>query len=136
MSDWIDLTKPLDASTRAYREGDYRDPEFRATPWCSHAGRGFQVSRLELGTQTGTHIDAPRHFDPSGATIDSWLPEDCIGRYLLVRPEGTDQCAEVDWSELTALIIDARASAPMTPSTVESALSSVPVPSSVAAGLV
>jgi len=29
-----------------------------------------QVRRLTLGTHTGTHIDAPRHFFPQGAAID------------------------------------------------------------------
>jgi arylformamidase len=31
---------------------------------------GVQVSRLVLGTHTGTHLDAPRHFIPRGRTID------------------------------------------------------------------
>lgn len=31
---------------------------------------GVQVSRLTLGTHTGTHLDAPRHFIPAGRTID------------------------------------------------------------------
>jgi arylformamidase len=31
---------------------------------------GVQVSRLVLGTHTGTHLDAPRHFIPGGRTID------------------------------------------------------------------
>jgi arylformamidase len=31
---------------------------------------GVQTSRLILGTHTGTHLDAPRHFIPGGRTID------------------------------------------------------------------
>jgi arylformamidase len=31
---------------------------------------GVQISRLILGTHTGTHLDAPRHFIPGGRTID------------------------------------------------------------------
>jgi arylformamidase len=31
---------------------------------------GVQVSQLVLGTHTGTHLDAPRHFIPGGRTID------------------------------------------------------------------
>jgi arylformamidase len=31
---------------------------------------GVQVSQLVMGTHTGTHLDAPRHFIPGGRTID------------------------------------------------------------------
>jgi arylformamidase len=31
---------------------------------------GVRVSRLILGTHTGTHLDAPSHFIPGGQTID------------------------------------------------------------------
>ncbi len=31
---------------------------------------GVQVSRLILGTHTGTHLDAPRHFIATGRTVD------------------------------------------------------------------
>jgi arylformamidase len=31
---------------------------------------GVQVSRLTLGTHTGTHLDAPRHFLAGGRTVD------------------------------------------------------------------
>lgn len=31
---------------------------------------GVQVSRLTLGTHTGTHLDAPRHFFAAGRTVD------------------------------------------------------------------
>src|SRR6186713_147533 len=33
-------------------------------------GDAANVSRLELGSHTGTHVDAPRHFIPGAATVD------------------------------------------------------------------
>jgi kynurenine formamidase len=78
---WIDLTRPIDAALPIYAEPGYRDPPFEATPWCSIETRGFAVWRLALGTQTGTHIDAPRHFAPGGATLDALDPNDLVGRY-------------------------------------------------------
>jgi arylformamidase len=36
---------------------------------------GANVSRLDLGAHTGTHVDAPRHFIPGGAGADE-LPLD------------------------------------------------------------
>jgi arylformamidase len=46
------------------------DPRPQLTPVTSLEVDGIQVSRLVLGTHTGTHLDAPRHFIPGGRTID------------------------------------------------------------------
>jgi arylformamidase len=46
------------------------DPCPELTPVASLEVHGVQVSRLVLGTHTGTHLDAPRHFIPGGRTID------------------------------------------------------------------
>lgn len=40
---------------------------------------GVTVSRLELGSHTGTHVDAPRHFLPEGKTLDKIPLERFIG---------------------------------------------------------
>ena len=81
---WIDLTRPMDPDLPIYAEGAYRDPPYRATPWCRIEDQGYAVWRLELGTQTGTHIDAPAHFVAGGATLDALRPDDLTGRYLYV----------------------------------------------------
>jgi kynurenine formamidase len=39
---------------------------------------------LSLGTQTGTHIDAPGHFLKDAPTLDAIPPENLIGRYVLI----------------------------------------------------
>jgi arylformamidase len=80
----IDLTRPLDDSLVIYRSGDYCDPSFKCSEWCSVAEQGFRVSRLELGTQTGTHIDAPAHFIDGGMPLDSLPLERLLGPYFLV----------------------------------------------------
>jgi arylformamidase len=46
------------------------DPRPQLTPVTSLEAEGVQVSQLVLGTHTGTHLDAPRHFIPAGRTID------------------------------------------------------------------
>src|SRR5512132_3090269 len=38
-------------------------------------GAGANVSRLDLGSHTGTHVDAPKHFFDDGAGVDT-LPLD------------------------------------------------------------
>jgi arylformamidase len=80
----VDLTRLMDAGLAIYTEDGYSDPPFECAEWCSVASRGFRVSALRLGTQTGTHIDAPAHFDAGGATLDSLPVDRLIGRYFLV----------------------------------------------------
>jgi len=80
----IDLTKPLDGSLVIYRSGEYSDPSFRCSEWCSVEVQGYRVSRLELGTQTGTHIDAPAHFMAGGATLETLPIDRLMGAYFLV----------------------------------------------------
>ncbi len=43
------------------------------------AGAGANVSRLELGVHTGTHVDAPLHFIEGGAGTESLDLETLIG---------------------------------------------------------
>jgi arylformamidase len=40
-------------------------------------GDAADVSRLSLGTHTGTHVDPPAHFLPGAATVDA-LPLDVL----------------------------------------------------------
>ena len=47
----------------------------------SHAERGAAANRISLSEHTGTHVDAPFHFDAGGLTVDR-LPADA----LLLRP--------------------------------------------------
>ncbi len=56
------------------------DPPFTLTPVSSYAADGYQVSLVSLGSHTGTHVDAPRHFYPDGLTLDQFPLERLIGR--------------------------------------------------------
>ncbi|WP_111429329.1 cyclase family protein [Rhodobacteraceae bacterium DSL-40] len=82
MSDWIDLTRPMNSALPIYSEGPYADPPFATARWSEVAREGFEVWQLSLGTQTGTHIDAPSHFVSGGACLESLSPADCIGQYF------------------------------------------------------
>jgi kynurenine formamidase len=57
----------------------YDGPEI--TPLISHEDAGVAANRIAMSEHTGTHMDAPFHFDPHGATIDRLPPE-----LLLLRP--------------------------------------------------
>lgn len=91
---FIDLTKPLDKSFIPYTSGRYSDPPLEISPWCDIRQEGFCVSKLSLGTQTGTHLDAPVHFVEGGATLEVLPADQLIGNYFLIdiplKPSSTN----------------------------------------------
>jgi len=80
----IDLTKPLDKSFIPFSCGRYSDPPLEISHWCDITPEGFSVSRLSMGTQTGTHMDAPAHFAEGGATLEILPTDQLIGNYFLI----------------------------------------------------
>jgi arylformamidase len=84
MLEIIDLTRPLDENLHIYTSGSYSDPPLQVETWCTIQEQGYKVSRLSLGTQTGTHIDAPAHFSANGATLEALPLPALIGPYLWV----------------------------------------------------
>ncbi|KAH9067722.1 putative cyclase [Lactarius vividus] len=66
----IDLTQPLDRNVPVYPG----DPPFSSEQSCSVDKDGYSVHALSCSSHVGTHIDAPSHFIPDGATIDQLLP--------------------------------------------------------------
>ena len=59
----LDVSVPLAAGMPAYPG----NPEFELQPVKRiAAGGSSNVSRLVIGTRTGTHVDAPRHFYDEG----------------------------------------------------------------------
>ena len=62
----VDLSHPVDGNTQSYPG----DPQPVFTPAATIAGTGFNLLHISLGSQSGTHVDAPYHFRADGATID------------------------------------------------------------------
>lgn len=77
----IDLTRPLDQHLDIYTEGDYSDPPLTVDTWCTIPQQGYWVSRVSLGTQTGTHIDAPAHFSLQGETLEELPLAQLMGHF-------------------------------------------------------
>ena len=103
----IDLTRSMDSSLEAYSEPGYSDPEFKISEWCSIHDRGFLVSQVMMGTQTGTHIDAPAHFLQGGSKMNSLRPEELMGRYFLIDMDSSsfDESVISDYSGESFLFI-------------------------------
>lgn len=79
----LDLTKPLDETLPIYAEENYSDPPLVIDDWCSVQSQGYKVSRVSLGTQCGTHIDAPSHFMEGGADLGALSVDSLLGKYCL-----------------------------------------------------
>jgi arylformamidase len=70
----IDVSLPLSDALPTYPG----NPPFELAPVKRIAdGGSSNVSRLSMGTHTGTHVDAPRHFFDAGAPVDR-LPLDVL----------------------------------------------------------
>lgn len=48
------------------------------------AGNGYRVKWLELGSHTGTHMDAPAHLLPEGKTLDQFPVSHFSGKAVIV----------------------------------------------------
>jgi arylformamidase len=47
------------------------DTPFQAQPTWTHESTPVHVSKVTLSTHSGAHADAPRHYDPAGATAEA-----------------------------------------------------------------
>lgn len=57
----------------------YWHPFVEITQLGRHGLENRETRKLVLGTHTGTHIDAPRHFIPGGGTVDQIPLEQLVG---------------------------------------------------------
>jgi kynurenine formamidase len=96
----IDLSQPI-ADGMAVYPGD---PAVRIEVVHSHRSHGWLLRRLELGSHTGTHVDAPSHMVPSGRTLDDVPLERFAGVAMRVSPG-----REESFPRSTGLLFDAPA---------------------------
>jgi len=76
MTDWIDITLPIDADAVAWAGLDRPRLSLLGD---MRAGASVNVSQLDCCLHTGTHADAPWHVDLGGATIDRVDPRLYLG---------------------------------------------------------
>jgi arylformamidase len=86
-----DITVPIRSSMPVY-EGD---PGVKIEPWSAFAkGDSSNVSMLNFGAHTGTHVDAPAHFVEGARRIDALSLEVLIGPARVLRVP--DDVNEID----------------------------------------
>ena len=87
----FDITVPIRSSMPVY-EGD---PGVKIDAWSAFAkGDSSNVSMLNFGAHTGTHVDAPAHFIEGARTIDGLPLELLIGPARVIRVP--DELTEID----------------------------------------
>jgi arylformamidase len=97
MAKFFDLTVPLSDQLPAFPG----DPPFRAEPAARIAdGQACNVTRITLGTHTGTHVDAPYHFLENGARVDELPLEILTGKARVISVPAREA---VDRAHLEAL---------------------------------
>ena len=76
----IDITRKLDENVMIY-EGD---PKFIAVKIRDIEADGYEISKLSMGSHTGTHLDAPCHFIMDGRTAYDLPLSYCVGDCIVV----------------------------------------------------
>lgn len=76
----IDITMELTEDVVVY-EGD---PRVMIEKFCSVADNGFAVTKLTLGSHSGTHIDAPSHVVAGGKDVSEIPLSSLMGECVVV----------------------------------------------------
>lgn len=61
------------------------------TTACTIAQCGYQETLLHMYSHVGTHMDAPAHMIPGGATLDSYPAERFLGRAYVLDCRGREE---------------------------------------------
>ncbi|WP_433593194.1 cyclase family protein [Nocardia sp. CA-145437] len=76
----LDLSVPIRSGMPVYPG----DPEVSVRPALTVAADGVNVLHLDMGSQTGTHVDAPRHIDDALPALDELPLERFTGPAVVV----------------------------------------------------
>ncbi|RWR23801.1 cyclase family protein [Agrococcus lahaulensis] len=94
----IDLSHPIEQGMPVYPG----DPEVRIAPALTLAADGVDVARLELGSHTGTHVDAPSHTVAGGRTMAEVALDELVGDAIVLRVPGLGDGERIDLERLEA----------------------------------
>jgi kynurenine formamidase len=89
----LDLSVPVSPSTVVYPG----DPRPSLTVHSTIERDGFNLLRIAIGSQTGTHVDAPYHFDARTPRIDELPMNLFIGRGVLIDTRGVGSRQGIGW---------------------------------------
>ncbi|MDH4187790.1 MAG: cyclase family protein [Nitrospira sp.] len=102
----VDLTLPIQEEMPTFPGGWH--PAVQVTLLGRHEVENRETRRLVLGTHTGTHCDAPRHFIPGGDTVDRFSLHSLVGPALVVDFSKAQGGHEVDVADFERQLGDQR----------------------------
>lgn len=76
----VDLSHCLENTTVVYPG----DPKPKITVATTIENEGYNLSNVQIGSQSGSHVDAPYHFLNEGKTIDQMELRYCMGNGLVI----------------------------------------------------
>lgn len=77
----IDITHKLNGEIYIY-EGD---PHVHIEQWTSVEGNGYAITKLQMGSHSGSHIDAPAHVFAGGKKVDEIPLSQLVGSCAVVE---------------------------------------------------
>jgi kynurenine formamidase len=89
----VDLSVPVGAGTVVYPG----DPEPELTVHSTIERDGFNLLRVHMGSQTGTHVDAPYHFEQDAPRIDEVPLERFLGPAVVVDARAAGARGRITW---------------------------------------
>ncbi|KQS58626.1 cyclase [Geodermatophilus sp. Leaf369] len=92
----VDLSVPVDAGTQVFPG----DPVVASRPHATLAADGYNVQALSMGSQTGTHVDAPFHFADGGLRVDELDLSLLTGPGVVVDVRGRAPRSRLTWDDL------------------------------------
>ncbi|WP_445613186.1 arylformamidase [Geobacillus sp. YF-1] len=107
MSTWIDISQRLDEHTPVW-PGD--TPFSYRIRWHKEDSGSVNVGQITMSTHTGTHIDAPFHFDNKGKKVIDLDVNIYIGPARVIhlsnpKKIGIDELQQIDLNGVTRLLI-------------------------------
>ena len=96
----IDLSVPLTSETQVYPG----DPVVSFAPHSSIAVDGFNLLAVTMGSQSGTHVDAPFHFDESAPRIDEVPLERFIDLGVVVDARDAGERGRISVAHITPVL--------------------------------
>ncbi|WP_341954066.1 cyclase family protein [Salinibacterium sp. TMP30] len=93
-----DLSHPINDGMSAYPG----DPEVHIAPALTLDADGVAVTRIDMGSHTGTHIDAPSHTIAGGRTMTDVGLEELVGDAIVLRVTGLSEGETYNWDALEA----------------------------------
>jgi kynurenine formamidase len=94
----VDLSHPITDGMQVYPG----DPAVHLRPALDLDRDGAAVTALDLGSHTGTHIDAPSHTVAGARTMAEVTLDELVGDALVIRLPGLHEREVYGWEQLNA----------------------------------